>query len=163
MRHLEAVRREFHDARHHCWAFRLTPRAARERCSDDGEPSGSAGKPILAQLTGQDLWNTSCIVVRWFGGTKLGVGGLVRAYGEAAHAVLERATRAHVVVTETIVFEHPYDCASAVEQLLAQRGYRPTSSVYGEAVRLVFEVRADLAAAFAAELVDRTSGRGRVI
>lgn len=159
---VDALRREFHDARHHAWAYRLTPTGL-ERSSDDGEPSGSAGKPILAQLEGSALHESVVVVVRWFGGTKLGVGGLVRAYGDAAREVLLRAAREHVVITRRIVFEHPYEVSSAVEQLLAQRGLRPSSEDYGPSVRLVFDVRVDRATAFAAELVDRTKGRGRIV
>lgn len=157
---VEAARREFHDARHHCWAFRLTPADRRERFADDGEPSGSAGKPILAQVAGAQLWNTSVVVVRWFGGTKLGVGGLVRAYGDCAREVLERATRETILVTKRVVFTHPYDCSSAIEQVLAKHGRRPVASDYGAEVRLEFDVRADQADAFAAELVDRSRARG---
>ncbi|MCB9892386.1 MAG: YigZ family protein [Planctomycetes bacterium] len=160
---VDAVRREFHDARHHCWAFRLAPELARERSSDDGEPSGSAGKPILAQLEGAALYATAVVVVRWFGGTKLGVGGLVRAYGEAAHTVLEAASREHVVRTKRVVFEHPYEASSAVEKFLAEQGIRPAEQAFSTNVHLEFDIRIDRASAFTRDLVDRTSGRGQVL
>ena len=86
---VEGVRAEHPDASHHCWAYRLE--GGRERADDDGEPRDSAGAPILRHLQGADLADVVVVVTRWFGGTKLGRGGLVRAYGAAAAAVLADA------------------------------------------------------------------------
>jgi len=83
---LTAIRKKYHDATHNCYAWRIHPE--NEKASDDGEPSGSAGKPILQVLKGSRLTNTLVVVTRYFGGTKLGIGGLVRAYGEAASMAL---------------------------------------------------------------------------
>ena len=102
---LHAVRKKYFDATHNCYAWRLYPDL--EKSSDDGEPSGSAGKPILQVLSGAGLHNALVVVTRYFGGTKLGVGGLVRAYGDAARAAIEDApvrqlisvTRATIGVT----------------------------------------------------------------
>jgi len=87
---LERVSRKYFDATHHCWAFRLFD-AQRARSSDAGEPSGTAGKPILAAIEGSALWDVGVIVVRWYGGVKLGTGGLSRAYRETAAATLSAA------------------------------------------------------------------------
>ena len=100
---LEVVRSKYHDARHHCWAYRVGPRGEAWRSSDDGEPSGSAGVPILKQLEGHDVTDLVVVVTRYFGGTKLGVGGLVRAYGSAAKEALEEAKIQEVIVTERVV------------------------------------------------------------
>ena len=89
------VRARFHDARHHCWAWRIGEDA---RSSDDGEPHHSAGAPILKQLEGHGLTNAVVVVVRYFGGLKLGVGGLARAYGAAAASVLDDAQTLRVAV-----------------------------------------------------------------
>ncbi|PJB84131.1 MAG: YigZ family protein [Acidobacteria bacterium CG_4_9_14_3_um_filter_49_7] len=83
---LTAIRKKYHDATHNCYAWRI--HSISEKASDDGEPSGSAGKPILQVLKGSDLTNALVIVTRYFGGTKLGIGGLVRAYSEAASMAL---------------------------------------------------------------------------
>lgn len=83
---LHTIRKKYHDATHNCYAWRVHPDL--EKSSDDGEPSGSAGKPILQVLTGADLTNVLVVVTRYFGGTKLGVGGLVRAYGDCAKDAL---------------------------------------------------------------------------
>ncbi len=86
---IDDLRKEFWEASHHCYAYQLAPDGSDYRFSDDGEPSGSAGKPILLVLQRAELLDTLIVVTRYFGGTKLGVGGLARAYGEAAADVLE--------------------------------------------------------------------------
>jgi uncharacterized YigZ family protein len=156
---VERVRAEHPGATHHSWAWRIGPEGETFRSSDDGEPGGSAGRPILRKLEASGLTDAVVVVVRWFGGTKLGVGGLVRAYGGAAGEVLDRVPRRTVVVTRRVELEHDYDLSSAVQGLLAARSLVPVSSDYGERVRLVLEVpRRDLEA-FERELVDRTAGR----
>ena len=156
---IDALRREFHDARHHCWAWRLGPAGDAWRSSDDGEPSGSAGRPILQQLEGLELSETLCVVIRYFGGTKLGVGGLARAYGQAAQEALERATIELVVRKRRIVATHPFEVSNAIAALLAQHQVQPIESEYGTEVRLVFEIPIDEADAFERALVDATRGR----
>lgn len=86
---LESIQREFHDATHHCWAWRLFGgHEIRERSSDAGEPAGTAGKPILQAIASEDLLDAGVVVIRYFGGVKLGTGGLGRAYRDAAREVL---------------------------------------------------------------------------
>ena len=77
---LEKVKKKYWDARHHCWAYVVGDEQVQERCSDDGEPSGTAGKPILEVIRGNEIHNVLIVVTRYFGGTLLGTGGLVRAY-----------------------------------------------------------------------------------
>lgn len=83
-RHLEILKRKYHDARHHCYAYRVGEPPYQYRCNDDGEPSGTAGKPIYGQLQSFDLTNLVIVVIRYFGGIKLGTGGLIQAYRAAA-------------------------------------------------------------------------------
>ena len=90
---IATARREFHDAGHHCTAMVFGPDGQRERSNDDGEPAGTAGAPILAVLRGAELTDVVAVVTRYFGGTLLGAGGLVRAYGGAVTAAVEHATR----------------------------------------------------------------------
>ncbi|MCB0760452.1 MAG: YigZ family protein [Flavobacteriales bacterium] len=90
--HLDRIRGEHHAARHHCYAWRLGLDKSRFRANDDGEPSNSAGKPILGQIESFDLTNILIVVVRYFGGTKLGVGGLIDAYRTAARMAIEAGT-----------------------------------------------------------------------
>ncbi len=89
---LEETRKKYWDARHNCYAFTIGKNREQTRCSDDGEPSGTAGRPILDVLTGADLHDTAIVVTRYFGGVLLGTGGLVRAYSQAAKAGVEAST-----------------------------------------------------------------------
>jgi len=153
-----AMRAEFADAGHHCWAFRLYQGGA-VRSSDDGEPGGSAGRPMLAMLMGRGLHDVVAVVTRYFGGTKLGVGGLARAYGGAVAKALDLAELEVVTPRRALILEHAYEQTTAVTTTLVELGLAPTESDYGAAVRLRLEVPdAELEAARAA-LIERCSGR----
>jgi len=106
---LEELRKKYHDARHHCYAWQLGTDQSLFRANDDGEPSYSAGKPILGQIHSFGLTNVLVVVVRYFGGTLLGVGGLIAAYREAARDALENAHIADKKIFKTfrISFEYP--------------------------------------------------------
>lgn len=106
---LEELRKRFHDARHHCYAWRLGINPAFERSNDDGEPSNSAGKPILNQIDSADLTDILIVVVRYFGGTLLGVGGLIQAYKNAAHEAIQNSKiiRCKVMYHLILHFEYP--------------------------------------------------------
>jgi len=109
-RRLAELRRRFHDARHVCYAYRLGKKEPfRERANDDGEPAKSAGIPILGQIRKYDLTDTLVAVVRYFGGVKLGVGGLKRAYKTAADDALKNAAFAERPVTEMVRMRFPYE------------------------------------------------------
>lgn len=99
--HLDALRKRYYDATHHCYAWRLGPAGEASRANDDGEPSGTAGKPILGQLLSAELTDILVVVVRYFGGTKLGVSGLINAYRDAAREVIEAAE----IITKTVDIE----------------------------------------------------------
>ena len=106
---LQRIRKEFHDARHHCYAYRINPEQELFRSNDDGEPSGTAGKPILNQILSNSLFDVMVIVVRYFGGVKLGVSGLIRAYKEATNDAISQArivTR-HLTRRYSLHFEYP--------------------------------------------------------
>ena len=106
--HLQVLKKKYHDAVHHCYAFRLGANLALFRSSDDGEPSGTAGKPILGQIQSFELTNVLIVVVRYFGGTKLGVSGLIQAYRQAAADALGNAViiSKKVMHTYEIIFEY---------------------------------------------------------
>ncbi len=103
------VKKKYYDARHHCYAYRITPEKEYTRSSDDGEPSGTAGKPILNQLLSFGLYNTLIVVVRYFGGTKLGVSGLILAYKSATRDAIQNSKVVKVFITRKIElsFEYP--------------------------------------------------------
>lgn len=120
------IRREFPDARHHCTAFIIHQDTGPDtaRSSDDGEPAGTAGNPMLKVLTESDLTNVTCVVTRYFGGTKLGTGGLVRAYSGAVQQVLEAAQTVRIVTQPSYQLQLPISEAGKIEAKLTQNGYQ---------------------------------------
>lgn len=158
---LADVRAEFPDASHHCSAWRIA-RPSIDRCSDDGEPSGSAGRPMLAQLQGRELVNTAVVVVRWFGGTKLGVGGLVRAYGASAGAVLDTVDTVpwREMVTATVT--HGYPDTDTVDRVLNDHGIVASDVNYGAEVVRSIHVAVDDTVALTAAIIDATAARAVV-
>ena len=120
---LDLIRKRHHAATHHCWAYvHGLGQQRRERFNDDGEPSGSAGAPILAAINGSGLCDLLVVVTRYFGGTKLGRGGLVRAYGEAAALALAAAPRRTVWRDRILNIRCDYGDVGAVEAIVSSRG-----------------------------------------
>ncbi|MGO5000296.1 YigZ family protein [Oceanisphaera sp. W20_SRM_FM3] len=158
---VDAVRAKEPAARHHCWAF-VAGQPTDSRVlgfSDDGEPSGTAGKPMLAQLQGSNIGEISAVVVRYFGGIKLGTGGLVRAYGGTLSLAL-----AELALTERRIFSElsvkvQYAQMPVVEFLLAEfKGHWQTVA-YGAEISGVLAVESRYVAGFCAQLRDRSQGR----
>jgi len=142
-RGLDAVVREYPDATHHCWAARIgNPAGASpvERSSDAGEPAGTAGVPILQVLRGADLSDVLAVVVRWFGGTKLGKGGLARAYAGAAREALAALPLVRNVPAVELLVELPYDRIGGVKRLVHPPRIELLDESYGAAVRLRLSV-----------------------
>ena len=106
---LEETRKTYYDARHHCYAYILGHEGTQFRANDDGEPNHSAGDPILGQIRSKELTNTLVIVVRYFGGTKLGVSGLINAYKTAAVLALDNTSIEEKLITQTIKLQFPYE------------------------------------------------------
>jgi uncharacterized YigZ family protein len=115
---LTVLRKEYHDARHHCFAWRLEPEMTRYRVNDDGEPSGSAGKPIYGQIVSRDLSDLLLVVVRYFGGTLLGVGGLINAYRTAASDALDNNSIVERRVYQALKLEFGYMQMNAVMKVI---------------------------------------------
>ena len=156
---LAAREKALWDANHHCSAWRL--RGGVSRANDAGEPGGSAGAPILAAIDGAGLVDVVVVVTRWFGGTKLGVGGLVRAYGEAAALALEAAPRRVGTVAARLRVRYPYPHTAAVMRVLERAGAAEIEHGYeagGEAGIVDFSIPASAEAAVGAELREATSG-----
>lgn len=151
------ARARWPDASHHTWAFRL--RGGRHRHSDDGEPGGSAGRPILAQIDGHGLVDVVVVVVRWFGGTKLGVGGLIRAYGAAAGRTLDRAPIVEVVPTVELTVTHAYDDTGAVQAVIGSGELEVIDTRWDAEVTVVIRVPEAKQQAVIDTLRDRTGGR----
>lgn len=116
--HIEKLKKEYHDARHHCFAWILGPEKVRFRAFDDGEPAHSAGDPILGQLRQHDLTDVLVVVVRYFGGVKLGVGNLAGAYKAAAREALANASIVEREIKEDYLIEFPYLSTAEVMKLV---------------------------------------------
>jgi len=133
---VERLRRQHWDARHHCSAFVLGPEGAVERSSDDGEPAGTAGAPMLEVLRGRGVTDVVAVVTRWFGGTLLGAGGLVRAYGDAVRAGLDASGTLRRDLLRELTLELGHADAGRVESELRARGVSVLESEYAAAVTL---------------------------
>jgi len=116
--HLAELRKEYYDARHHCYAWKLGLDGNRYRANDDGEPSGTAGKPIYGQLLSHELTNILIVVVRYFGGTKLGTSGLIHAYKTAAKDAIENATVVELTVNATVEVKFDYGVMNEVMRII---------------------------------------------
>jgi uncharacterized YigZ family protein len=116
--HLDALKKEFYDARHHCFGYRINPEKPQLRSNDDGEPSNSAGAPIFNQLQSFELWNVVVFVVRYFGGTKLGVSGLIHAYKEAAYDALNNNELITEYITTPLQIRFPYKLMNEVSRFI---------------------------------------------
>ena len=135
------LRKEYHDARHHCYAYRLGYKGDVWRASDDGEPSGSAGRPILGQIDSLGLSDVLVVVVRYFGGIKLGIPGLIRAYKTSTADALGKATLVQKVATVRYSVEFDYLAMNPVMKVLKDLGLQPQAQNFGEACSLEVAVR----------------------
>ena len=117
---LEEYRKKYYNARHVCWAYMLGETREEFRSNDDGEPSGTAGRPILGQINSFELTNVLIIVIRYFGGTLLGTGGLIKAYKEAAAAAIENAKIVEKTIDDTFVLHFEYPLLNEVMRVLNQ-------------------------------------------
>jgi uncharacterized YigZ family protein len=150
---LERVQKLHFDATHHCWAFRLFT-DSRSRSSDAGEPSGTAGKPILAAIEGAALHDLGVIVVRWYGGVKLGTGGLSRAYRDTAAETLRLVAPVDRYIYERVRVIVPFDSISNVYRLVSAPDVVLVAQDYGDRNVFTFDVRASMVGAFTSRLVE---------
>lgn len=138
---LEGLRKTYFDARHHCYAYILGSHSEKYRANDDGEPNHSAGDPILGQIRSRQLTNTLVVVVRYFGGTKLGVPGLVNAYKTAAQEALDNAQVLEVPIRDGIEVSFPYDKTSDVMRLLKEFNAEIVQQAFAENCRVTAAIR----------------------
>lgn len=153
------MKKKYWDASHNCSAFVLGQGAELTRCSDDGEPGGTAGRPMLEALLGAGVRNVAAVVTRYFGGTLLGTGGLVRAYTGAVKEGLAACVTAVMRHGFEIRVETDYNGIGKILYLLGQRGLEPVEADYGEQVRLTLWVPAGDAVALEREMMDATGGK----
>ena len=133
---IAGIRKQYYDARHNCYAWVLGEGSERKKSSDDGEPSGTAGQPILRVIEGSGCTNVLVIVTRYFGGTLLGTGGLVRAYTQAARAALEDAQKARMCLCRKLAVTVEYGALDRLMYALRRDGIEPQETEYGAKVTL---------------------------
>ena len=138
---LAEIQKQYFDARHHCYSYILGPNKDAYRLNDNGEPSGTAGRPIHGQLLSKDLSNTLVIVVRYFGGIKLGVSGLINAYKTAAKDALDAATIIEKTVDETYKVSFDYSVMNSVMQLLKDPYVSILGQGYEDRYLISFKIR----------------------
>lgn len=159
---IEEMRKKYWNATHNCYAYVIGERKETMRCSDDGEPSGTAGKPMLDVLLGEDLYNTAVVVTRYFGGTLLGTGGLVRAYSKAVQEGLTCSriiTKHHGILLE---IGTDYNGVGKLQYLFGQRGIPITDSRYTEDVKLQVLVPKSEENAVKKAVTEATSARASI-
>lgn len=157
---IQQVRDEHPAARHHCWAFVAGPPTDSQQLgfSDDGEPSGTAGKPILAQLMGSGIGEITAVVVRYYGGIKLGTGGLVRAYGSGVQQALKQLAVSDKIPQAEYTLQCDYAQLALVENLLQQSEGRIVQGEYGACVMLHLTLPVTGVEAFGNKLRDLSRG-----
>lgn len=156
------IRAQHSLATHNCYAFVADKTGNLLRFSDDGEPQGTAGMPILEVLRSKKLFETAVVVTRYFGGIKLGAGGLVRAYAGTAAEALAQADIREYRVCRTLFASVGYELFDALKKFLAARGCEPADIAYAGDVTVTLSVGEEEAAAFSAALVDFLAGRVRI-
>ncbi len=157
---LASIRKRHWDASHNCYAFRIGETAMTARSSDDGEPSGTAGAPILQTLARMGLTNVLCVVTRYFGGVLLGAGGLTRAYGRAASESAKDAGLVEMRLCQRLCLDVPYPYWPVAEREL-RRFAGPDELDYGESVRCAVYLESARAAEFTLALTECSDGRVR--
>lgn len=156
---IEKIKKQYWDARHHCWAYVIGRNPGTERMSDDGEPAGTAGKPILEVIRGKGLTDVLIVVTRYFGGTLLGTGGLVRAYTQAAVEGLSHAGILRKVQGVRLRIGTDYTGLGKIQYILAQRDICIRDTVYTDRVEILAEAAADGTDILKKEITEATNGR----
>ena len=162
VRFIDSIKKKYWDARHNCSAFVIGDRGELTRCSDDGEPSGTAGRPMLEVLLGEGIRNVAVVVTRYFGGVLLGTGGLVRAYTQAVKEGLshcEIGTNRRGCELEVVT---DYNGIGKILYLLGQRGLEPTDSSYTDIVTLRLVLPAEEEESLRAEITEVTLGKAQI-
>lgn len=159
---IESIRKKHYDARHNCPAFIIGRNSELTRCSDDGEPGGTAGKPILEVLFSEGVTNVVAVVTRYFGGTLLGTGGLVRAYTQAAKEGLASAGIATMRYGKELTIGIDYTDVGKVQYLLGNRKIEIADARYLQHVEFDVRICAEKADALIKELTEATAARARL-
>lgn len=159
---IDSMRKKYYDARHNCSAFIIGRNRELTRCSDDGEPSGTAGKPILEVLLGAGVTNVAVVVTRYFGGTLLGTGGLVRAYTQASKEGLAHAGIATMRYGKELTIGTEYTDVGKIQYILSSRNIEIVQSRYTQSVEFDIRIPSEEVQNLKKELTEATAGRTRI-
>lgn len=159
---IEEMKKKYWDARHNCWAYIIGKRGETMRCSDDGEPSQTAGRPMLDVLTGQDICNICVVVTRYFGGTLLGTGGLVRAYSGAVQEGLKHSVVIEKISGRQLQITTDYNGIGKIQYLAGQMKVKILDTEYTGQVSVTLMVPEEKLEQLLAQVTEKTSGQARV-
>lgn len=159
---IEEMKKKYWDARHNCHAFVVGEKGSIQRYSDDGEPGGTAGRPMLDVLLGEGIRNIAVVVTRYFGGVLLGTGGLVRAYTQAAKAGIENSTVAWMRYGKVLGIETDYNGIGKILYLLGQSGIEPQNAEYTDVVRLQVTLPYEMAGKLEKDITEATNGKANI-
>jgi len=159
---IEEMKKKYYDARHNCSAYVLGSKAQLTRSSDDGEPSGTAGRPMLEVLLGSGIRNVAAVVTRYFGGTLLGTGGLVRAYSGVLKEALEKCETARQHFGVRFQIKADYNAVEKIQHILASRNIAAEDSVYAADVKMTVIAPVEEYDRLCTELVEATSARAEI-
>lgn len=157
---IKEVRQEFFDARHHPYSYRLGITDGKIKSSDGGEPSGTSGKPILNAIEKYNITDVLVVVSRYFGGIKLGTGGLKRAYYEASDFCISKSEIIEKLITRELLIECDYNFINNVMKLIEKHCLKVKNNKSSDRVKLIFEIRLSLIESFKSDFLNITSGKG---
>lgn len=156
---IEEMKKKYWDARHNCSAFVIGRKAELTRCSDDGEPSGTAGRPMLEVLLGEQLRNVAVVVTRYFGGTLLGTGGLVRAYSGAVKEGLLASSIKTMRYGTRLLIDTDYNGAGKIQYILGQKDIQPADISYTDRVQMQVLLPREAVEGLKKEITEATNAR----
>lgn len=162
LRIIEETKKKYWDARHNCYAYILGELGETTRCTDDGEPSGTAGRPILEVMQGEEIHNALVIVTRYFGGTLLGTGGLVRAYSQAAKAALEASQVLQKIKGHQLTIHTDYNGIGKLQYIAAQSEIAVMDTQYAEDVTMKLAVPVEESDKLVKQITEATAGQAMI-
>ena len=155
---IKAEKKKYYDAKHHCYAYVMGDDGSDIKCSDDGEPSGTAGRPMLDILQKEGLTDILCVVTRYFGGTLLGTGGLVRAYSAALKDAIDKSTFKNETEAVIVKYKYGYNFDARISSYLRDKDIKVLDSEYSDAVEITIVLDKEMYSAVDADLVNITNG-----
>lgn len=155
---IKAEKKKYYDAKHHCYAYVMGDEGSDIKCSDDGEPSGTAGRPMLDILQKEGLTDILCVVTRYFGGTLLGTGGLVRAYSAALKDAIDKSAFKNETEAVIVKYKYGYNFDARISSYLRDKDIKVLDSEYSDAVEITIVLEKEMYSAVDADLVNITNG-----